>query len=136
MKTITSTFALLLAIGLAGPAFAATSTTPVPTPTTNNSQSTSHESGISARQQVQSDLAKAGFTDIKIMPESFLIRAKDSKGNAVMMVINPDSFTEVTAMSAKNTTSASNDSTSTSNKMTKGSTASPAAPAPAPAPTP
>ena len=134
MKTITtSTFAMLLAIGLAGPAFAATSTSPAPTPATNsqtNSQSTSNETGTNVRQQVQNDLAKAGFTDIKIMPELYLIRAKDTKGNAVMMVINPDSFTEVTAISPKNTASASNDNTSTSDKMTKGSTASPAAPAP------
>jgi hypothetical protein len=48
------------------------------------------------RQQVQQNLSKAGFTDIKIMPESFLVRAKDPSGNAVMMVINPDSVTAVT----------------------------------------
>jgi hypothetical protein len=30
------------------------------------------------------------------MPSSFLVRAKDSQGNPVMMVINPDSFTEMT----------------------------------------
>ena len=52
------------------------------------------------RQQLASDLTKAGFTDIKIMPESFLIRAKDSKGNPVMMVINPDSVTAMTQISA------------------------------------
>src|SRR5581483_12471388 len=48
------------------------------------------------RQQVQQNLSKAGFTDIKIMPESFLVRAKDPNGNPVMMVINPDSVTAVT----------------------------------------
>jgi hypothetical protein len=128
MKTITtSTLALLLAVGLAGPAFAETSTNPAPA---NNSQSTPHETGMNVHQQVQNDLTKAGFTDIKIMPESFLIRAKDSKGNAVMMVINPDSFTEVTAMSPKNTASATNDGASATNKTTKDATASPAAPAP------
>ena len=51
------------------------------------------------RQQVQANLTKAGFTDIKIMPTSFMVRAKDQSGNPVMMVINPDSFTEVTAVS-------------------------------------
>ena len=50
------------------------------------------------RQQVRDNLAKAGFTDIRIMPTSFMVRAKDQSGNPVMMVINPDSFTEVTAM--------------------------------------
>ncbi len=48
------------------------------------------------RQQVQQNLSKAGFTDIKIMPESFLVRAKDPNGNPIMMVINPDSVAAVT----------------------------------------
>ena len=30
------------------------------------------------------------------MPQSLLVRAKDAQGNPVMMVINPDSLTEVT----------------------------------------
>jgi hypothetical protein len=47
-------------------------------------------------QRLRNDLAKAGFTDITIMPSSFLVRAKDSQGNPVMMVINPDSLTELT----------------------------------------
>ena len=47
-------------------------------------------------QKLRDDLAKAGFTHITIMPSSFLVRAKDSQGNPVMMIINPDSLTEVT----------------------------------------
>lgn len=50
------------------------------------------------RQQVRQNLAAAGFTDIKVMPESFLVRAKDRSGNPVMMIINPDSVTAVTAL--------------------------------------
>lgn len=50
------------------------------------------------RQQVRQNLAAAGFTDIKVMPESFLVRAKDRTGNPVMMIINPDSVTAVTAL--------------------------------------
>jgi hypothetical protein len=30
------------------------------------------------------------------MPESFLVRAKDKRGNPVMMLVNPDSITAVT----------------------------------------
>jgi hypothetical protein len=48
------------------------------------------------QQQVQSNLQQAGFTDIQIMPSSFLVRAKDRAGNPVIMVINPDSVTAVT----------------------------------------
>lgn len=49
-------------------------------------------------QHLRHDLTRAGFTDIHVMPESFLIRAKNAQGLPVMMVINPDSVTEVTAM--------------------------------------
>lgn len=50
------------------------------------------------QQKVQKNLQDAGFTDIQIMPSSFLVRAKDKDGNPVMMVINPDSVTAVTAI--------------------------------------
>ena len=32
-------------------------------------------------QKLRDDLTKAGFTDIAIMPSSFIVRAKDSQGN-------------------------------------------------------
>ena len=50
----------------------------------------------SIRQQVKNNLEQAGFSDIKIMPQSFLVRAKDKSGNPVMMVINPVSVLAVT----------------------------------------
>jgi hypothetical protein len=50
------------------------------------------------QQQVRDNLEEAGFTDIHIMPSSFLVRAKDRAGNPVMMVINPDSVTAVTEL--------------------------------------
>jgi hypothetical protein len=84
---------LFLSCGLAGAAAAAT-TSPAPAGDQNaapNPQAATHIS-----QKLRADLAKAGFTDITIMPSSFLVRAKDSEGNPVMMVINPDSLTEVT----------------------------------------
>ena len=89
--------ALLLSFGFAGSAMAATATNPAPTKSASdqnaapNAQTPTH-----IGQRLRNDLAKAGFTDIKIMPSSFLVRAKDSQGNPVMLVINPDSMTEVT----------------------------------------
>jgi hypothetical protein len=53
------------------------------------------------RQQLQDQLTKAGYTSVKITPSSFFVEAKDKKGNAVAMVIGPDSFTEVTEVSPK-----------------------------------
>jgi sporulation protein YlmC with PRC-barrel domain len=43
-------------------------------------------------------LQKSGYTDIRVAPSSFVVRAKDQNGNPVVMSISPDEFTEVTAM--------------------------------------
>ncbi len=56
---------------------------------------------ISIRQQIQGQLSKNGFTNVKIMPSSFLVRATDKQGNLVEMVIGPDTFTEVTEVVPK-----------------------------------
>ena len=56
-------------------------------------------SSASIQAQVKNNLEQAGFTNIRIIPDSFLVRATDKDGNPVMMVINPDSITEITAMS-------------------------------------
>ena len=53
-----------------------------------------HASASPCQSEARNDLTKAGFSDITIMPSSFLVRAKDSDGNPVMMVINPDFMTE------------------------------------------
>ena len=88
--------AIGLTVALAGPALAQNGNTQMPP---HNNQAPAHTQDL--QQQVQSNLKAAGFTDIKIMPESFLVRAKDKSGNPVMMVINPDSITAVTEETSK-----------------------------------
>jgi hypothetical protein len=82
----------------------------------------SGQSTQSIQAQVKNNLAQAGFSDIRIMPESFLVRAKDQNGNPVMMVINPDSVTAVTAASGSegnpNSVAQEGQTTSKSAKMT------------------
>jgi hypothetical protein len=70
----------------------------------------------SIRQQVKNNLAQAGFSDIKIMPQSFLVRAKDKTGNPVMMVINPDSVMAVTQLNGKTGNATGNNGTRNSNQ--------------------
>ena len=41
-------------------------------------------------------LDKAGYKDIRVAPTSFVVHAKDTDGNPVVMSVSPDSFTEVT----------------------------------------
>jgi len=48
------------------------------------------------QQKMESDLKQAGFTDIRVVPESFLIRATNKARHRVMMMISPDSFSEIT----------------------------------------
>lgn len=97
------THKILLALGLCGafalPAAAQqTATPPSPTPSKSQGGGTS-QSSADIQQHMTQDLQMAGFTNVEVMPESFLVRAKDKDGRAVMMVINPDSITSVTAMS-------------------------------------
>ena len=91
--------ALLLAGGFAGSAAAAT-TSPAAGSATDQNAAPNAQAPTHISQRLRDDLSKAGFTNITIMPSSFLVRAKDSQGNPVMMVINPDSLTEVTEQSA------------------------------------
>ena len=93
----TTLCALLLAGGFAGSAAAATTTPAAGSATDQNAAPTPSAAHIS--QRLRDDLGKAGFTNITIMPSSFLVRAKDSQGNPVMMVINSDFATEVTEQS-------------------------------------
>ena len=55
------------------------------------------------RADIKDSRGKAGYTDIRVMPGSFIIRAKDNSGDPVLMTIGPDSFTEVTAMNTDST---------------------------------
>ncbi len=43
-------------------------------------------------------LEKSGFTDLKVMPGSILVRGKDRSGNPVAMILNPGSMTEVVTL--------------------------------------
>ncbi len=69
---------------------------------------------------MQNMLQSSGFSDIRIMPSSFMIRAKDKDGNPVVMSVSPDSITEVSQIGttgAGDTNSAASgpaDSTATS----------------------
>ena len=92
-----------LTLALAGPALAQAPNNPAQNTQTpaQHAQTPAPQAQTPARheaieQQVRANLQNAGFTDIKIMPQSFLVRAKDKSGNPVMMVINPDSITSLT----------------------------------------
>ena len=45
--------------------------------------------------ELRARLSRAGFTDIEMIPTSFLVRAKDADGKSVVLVLSPDSFAEL-----------------------------------------
>jgi hypothetical protein len=49
----------------------------------------------SLQKSIQTQLAHAGFTDIQIVPTSFLISAKDRDGHSVTIMASPNSITEM-----------------------------------------
>ena len=66
--------------------------------TTANQTSSKQHPGADLRNMLQ----KSGYTEIRVAPTSFMVRAKDSDGNPVVMSISPDSFAEFTGVSTKN----------------------------------
>lgn len=128
MRTLILTSAAL-ALAVATSVFAATDTAAGPSMnqpgmTGSTSNGTEMNSPASApgsaalQQKIHSELSQAGFTDIHVMARSFLVRAKDSSGNPVMMVINPDSVTAVTQMGGQSPSqSAQNNSTGATGAM-------------------
>jgi hypothetical protein len=66
-----------------------------PAATTQTPSSSAAQAHATLQQQMKSDLQNAGFTDVTVRPDSFLVRAKDKSGSPVTMMIDPDSLTEV-----------------------------------------
>jgi hypothetical protein len=75
-----------------------------PAPTTTASQ----PNGTNLRQQLTNNLQQSGFTNIKVVPDSFLVQATDKSGNPVTMFIGPNSSTEVTTVGSNSQASDSN----------------------------
>jgi hypothetical protein len=99
-RTVLVSGAVLIA--LSAPTFAQTAPTPPPRPDTDASPTTqtallaTPAKGDGIRKQMTNDLEHSGFTDVKIIPGSFIVQAKDKTGNPVTMLLTPDSITEVT----------------------------------------
>ena len=55
----------------------------------------------SMRQQLSDNLTKAGYTDVKVVPEAFIVEAKNKAGEQVRMFLTPDSMTVFTAQDPK-----------------------------------
>ena len=84
------------------PALAADSSTN--TATTSNATQTTQNLPAEIRSKLEQD----GFTDVNVVPGSFLVSAKDKSGDPATMVIGPNSMMMLTQVpSSKNATTGS-----------------------------
>jgi PRC-barrel domain len=77
-----------------------------PAAQTDNQNSMQNSASGSLRGHVRDMLQSSGFTNIQVMPSSFMIRAKDKDGNPVVMSVSPDSVTEVSELGTSSGNSA------------------------------
>ena len=56
--------------------------------------------GASLQQTLADNLKKAGYTDVKIWPDAFIVEAKNKSGAPTMMFLTPNSMTVFTAQDA------------------------------------
>jgi hypothetical protein len=70
-------------------------------PVTGSSSVTGMSAHGSIRTQLQSMLQNQGYSDVRVIPSSFLVRAKDKDGNPVLMSVSPDSITEVAEVGSR-----------------------------------
>lgn len=103
MKHMVMTASAVAALALASPALAqnasAGSQAASQQPSTSAQQQPStFNQNLAAAQQIQQDLQKAGFTDVKVVAESFVVQAKSKDGNPVVMTIGPRGMSVFEAM--------------------------------------
>ena len=93
MRSFLLTGAAVLVLSQAAMAQSPNSTQPTPAHpnamqngnTNNGSASNPH-----LRANLQNELEKAGYKDIRVAPTAFMIHARDSEGNPVVMTISPE----------------------------------------------
>jgi hypothetical protein len=94
MKTLTAVALLTLLTAPALAQSASTSSAQTPQASTGSTQN------LAAAQKIKQDLQNAGFTDVKVVAESFVVQAKSPDGDPVVMTIGPHGMSVFEAMNA------------------------------------
>jgi hypothetical protein len=66
-----------------------------------NQNSTASQNLVAA-QKIKQDLKNAGFTNVKVVAESFVVQAKSRDGDPVLMTIGPHGMSVFEAMNGDN----------------------------------
>jgi hypothetical protein len=75
---------------------------PATPPAAEDQNAPSTDAAQRIQQGLQSVLAGAGFTNIQMVPNSFLITAKNRDGREVVLIATPNSITELDESAADN----------------------------------
>ena len=93
-----------------------------------SSANPSQTQNLAAAQKIRQDLTNAGFTDVKVVAESFVVQAKTKDGNPVLMTIGPHGMSIFEAMNASGTGSNTNTTGSNSSPTAGTGSSSPSTP--------
>jgi hypothetical protein len=110
-------FACVVGLATSGAAMAQSpATTAKPNPQTGQAPSATpsqaRSNSIISAQKLKCELQSAGFSNVKVMAEAFVVQAKAKDGNSVVMTIGPHGFT---AFEAIRSTTGSGSSSGSSN---------------------
>jgi hypothetical protein len=91
MRNTVFVSALTLALAVSGTAFAQ-SPTAVTKPTAPDAakQPKANQQSALTIEKLKQDMQKAGFTEVKVLEDAFLIQAKTKDGNPIVMSIGPN----------------------------------------------
>jgi hypothetical protein len=85
---------------------------------TNSAQNT--QAAQALPQELSQRLTSAGFSDVKVVPSSFVVSAKDKDGRPVLMRITPTSMTVLTEVPVSSSTTGSGNNNNSSNSGASG----------------
>jgi hypothetical protein len=105
-------------------AFVALATTAYAADTSSSNPSTTNaaanqQSAQNLPHEIQSKLQQDGFTDVKVVPGSFFVSAKDKRGDPVTMIIGPHSMLMMSEAKMGNSASPGNDGSGESGSHAK-----------------
>jgi hypothetical protein len=108
--------ALALALMVSGTAFAQSSST-APNPSSLSGGPKETQQPAPTVNSVTQDLQKAGFTNVRVLEDAFLIQAKTKDGTPIMMTIGPNGMSALEVSNGSGQARAT-DPTSSNNNVT------------------
>jgi hypothetical protein len=77
---------------------------------------------LAAAKQIRQDLESAGFQDVNVVAESFVVQAKTKEGNPVVMTIGPHGMSVFEAMNAGKAQGSNSTASNSASSGSSGST--------------